>query len=54
MSGHNDFEIAAQDFNQRYRLIRRVKDPFGRDFNIVKDMRTQRRAIIKAYLVDSQ
>lgn len=53
MANRTDIEVPAQEFNQRYRLIRRIKDPFDRDYSIVKDMRTQRRAIVKAYLVES-
>jgi hypothetical protein len=54
MDSRSEIEVPFQDFSQRYRLIRKIKDPYSRDYNIVKDMRTQRRAIIKAYVVDSQ
>lgn len=54
MNSQGEIEVPFHDFSQRYRLIRKIKDSYGRDYNVVKDMRTQRRAIVKAYVVDSQ
>jgi hypothetical protein len=53
MDNQRQIEIPFAEFSQRYRLIRKLKDPYSRDYNIVKDMRTQHRAIVKAYIVDS-